>query len=452
MTQGTSLLGSELGLHESLFTFHMKTTTNRALALTASAFILTGSILSADQTGVEKTAQAPATEVKELEKEENVEPIAKKKPSKEDSAKSRMQAEQSRLALENALAAEKSKQELNELQQQVARLKLEKELLSETLAVAELKQKQDMAEEAAAFRAETAELSREMNLAKMQAEKMTSTLKAKQAEFDIEMSSLEREIKTIEANNQRENYADSEPVYLEEPFLKDGTLVISDRRIDLNGPIFSGTADHVTERINFFNNKNTDYPIFIVIDNSPGGSVMSGMSIMKAMHGSEAPVYVVVKTFAASMAASLATLAERSFAFPNAVILHHQILSGNYGNLTETREHTRMMEEWWRRLANPIAKKMGISREEFIERMYNETVTGDWTEFADQAKKLKWVDHVVSNIKETSLVRNPDARRSAAAAPSAEAAPARPENIIPRLNPKDMLYMYNPDGYYQPEQ
>ncbi|GHC64594.1 ATP-dependent Clp protease proteolytic subunit [Roseibacillus persicicus] len=447
MTPPESLNFHEPGHYVHLGPFDMKTTTNRALAMTASAFILTGSILSADQSQTNTPVNLPA-ETKNLEKAETEKPAPKKKPSKEEIAKARMEKEKSRLALENALAAEESKMELNELRQQVSRLKLEKELLAETLAVAELKQKKEMADDAAQFREETAELTREMNVAKMQAEKMTAQLKATQAEFGLEMSALEREIKTIEAKYRRDNYTQSEPVYLEEPFLDDGTLVISDRRIDLNGPIFSGTADHVSERINYFNNKDTEYPIFIVIDNSPGGSVMSGMSIMKAMHGSEAPVYVVVKTFAASMAASLTTLAERSFAFPNAVILHHQILSGNHGNLTETREHTRMMEEWWRRLANPIAKKMGISREEFIKKMYQETVTGDWTEFADQAKKLKWVDHVVSNIRETSLVKNPDAKRSSTASPNASVT-STPENIIPRLNPMDVLYMYNPDGYYQ---
>ena len=107
-----------------------------------------------------------------------------------------------------------------------------------------------------------------------------------------------------------------EPVYLADPLLKDGTLVISDRRIDLNGPIFSDLADHVTERINYFNNKNEGYPIFIVINDSPGGSVMSGMRIMKAMHGSEAPVYVVVKSFAASMAAALTTLGRTLIRLP----------------------------------------------------------------------------------------------------------------------------------------
>ncbi|MGJ8722991.1 MAG: ATP-dependent Clp protease proteolytic subunit [Roseibacillus sp.] len=426
----------------------MKTTTTRALALTTSAFVLSSTLLSADQTKEKSPARVAVVAKSKPETKAD-----KKKPSKEESAKAKIAATQSRLALENALAAEEVKKEHAELQAQVARLKLEKELLTETLAIAELKQKQELAKEEARFRKETAQLAREASLAKMEAETLGATFKAKQAEFGIELAELENEVKSFEANKKREDYADNEPVYLTDPLLKNGTLVISDRRIDLNGPIFSELAEHVTERINYYNNKNDEFPIFIVINDSPGGSVMSGMQIMKAMHGSEAPVYVVVKGFAASMAASLTTLAERSFAFPNAVILHHQVLSFSFGNLTETREHTRQLEEWWRRLANPIAKKMGISREEFIDLMYENTVSGDWTEFADQAKKLKWVDHVVSNIRETSLLKNPDASRPSTS-PSAQAVAGAPSattaNVIPRLNPKDVLYLYNPDDYYQP--
>ena len=58
------------------------------------------------------------------------------------------------------------------------------------------------------------------------------------------------------------------------------------------------------------------------------------------VHGSsDAPVHVVVKSFAASMAAAITTLAKESYAYPNAVILHHQISSTVFGqlNLTEQR-------------------------------------------------------------------------------------------------------------------
>lgn len=430
----------------------MKYNTNRAATFAACTLVsVSGLLTSTAATDTTPEAKAPIAEKGDdalpasEEKAEKVAVTAKPK-KKADSASTKMESEKSKLALENALASEKMKKELNELQTKVAKLKLEKEVLAESLAIAELKEKAQNAAREAEYKAQTRELSKEVTIAKMEAENLGAQLKTKQAEMGLALTEIDGEIKAFEAQKQRDAYADGNPIYLDDPLKKNGTLVISDRRIELNGMISSRTADYISERINYFNNKDSQYPIFIVIDSSPGGSVMAGMNILNSMHGSDAPVYVVVKSFAASMAASITTLAERSFAYPDSIILHHQVLSGSYGNLSETREHTRQMEEWWRRLATPVAKKMGISREEFIKRMYAETVTGDWTEFGDQAKKLKWVDHVVNYVQETSLLKSPDAQRSAPTTPSAE---VQQDNVIPRLNPKDMLYLYNPDGYYQ---
>ena len=253
---------------------------------------------------------------------------------------------------------------------------------------------------------------------------------------------------------------DSKPKYLDNPHQADGTLVISDRRIALNGPITPKTADQITERINYYNNKDGKKPIFIVIDDSPGGSVMAGYRILKAMEGSSAPIHVVVKSFAASMAASIATLAEESYAYPNAIILHHQISSTLMMarlNLTEQKEFYEESQRWWKRLAQPIANKMGVPTAQFIKDMYEKSSSGDWMEFADAAQKLKWVNHVVERIQETSLLKNPDhkdAKNSSSKSAQSGSQIERDENgnaieYLPRLNPKDGYFLYNPDRYYR---
>jgi ATP-dependent Clp protease protease subunit len=252
------------------------------------------------------------------------------------------------------------------------------------------------------------------------------------------------------------------PAYPKEP-LQGKKLVLSDRTIALNGVITSKTADSTADRIAYFNNRDAEAPIFIVIDDSPGGSVMAGYKILKAMHGSKAPVYVVVKSFAASMAACLTTQAKKSFAYPNAIIMHHQLSVGVMGNLTQHRENVKDLEEWWRRLADPVAQKMGITRDEFIKRMYEKTSTGDWSEFADDAQKLKWVDVIVEEIEETALLRHPDTLPAPAPTvpmrllpgpPLTQAQEAldergKPVVFLPRLNPMDAYWLYNPDSYYR---
>ena len=267
------------------------------------------------------------------------------------------------------------------------------------------------------------------------------------------------EIEALEAAKLRDNYADAKPVYLAKPLKDDGTLVISDRRIALNGAIYSETADYITERIHYYNNKNKEQPIFIVIDDSPGGSVMAGYRILKAMEGSDAPIHVVVKSFAASMAASITTLAEESYAYPNAIILHHQLSSSFFFttmNLTQQKESYEDSKKWWDKLAAPIAKKMGVTNEEFIKQMYEHNSDGDWVEFATDAKKLKWVNHIVSRIQETGQLVNPDSieaddedKEDSLKLKETTGKDGKPCMYLPRINPHDVYFLYNPDGYYR---
>jgi ATP-dependent Clp protease protease subunit len=387
---------------------------------------------------------------------------------------------------------------LEKLRTEVSRLNVEKEKLTTELAVAQAELEKELAPSKMTvqrLQAELAELKAKHELAEYQAglaadkelaserrklERVSLLNSIAKAEVETELS----EIRRIENANKKEiarigadialekeeemhrQYSLSDPEYLTEP-LQGRKLVMSDRRIALNGPIGMRTADDIVTRINYFNNRDRSLPIFIVIDDSPGGSVMAGYKIVKAMQGSDAPVHVVVKSFAASMAACITTVAERSYAYPNSVIMHHQINSFAGGNLTQQQEWLREMEEWWRRLADPVAAKMGITREDFIKRMYAHASSGDWSEFGDNAQKLKWVDHIVDDIQETGTIKSPDVETKVAdgARPSADDMDAsaarglvmqemrdekgRPYMTLPRLNPRDCYWLYNPDGYFR---
>ncbi len=410
-----------------------------------------------DQAAKPAETPKPAEEVKPAEQ-------AQPTKGKADPKIEQAQKEQADLAILNALAVEKSKLETNELRAVVAKLKLEKELFDTQLTTQAIKASAKDMEELVKYEAEKARLAREAELSKIEFEQLSNQLKSIQIKATLASTKLEGEIQAIETRKKRDAYADAQPQYLDDPLKPDGTLVISDRRIPFNGPVTSKLADAVTERINYYNNKDPKKPIFIVIDDSPGGSVMAGYRILKSMEGSEAPVYVVVKSFAASMAACITTLAERSFVYPNAVILHHQISQTfmfSSLNLTDQKEAYEDLKRWWHRLADPISQKMGITSDEFIEMMYKRTVSGDWTEFGDDAVKLKWADHVVSRVHETSLLKDPSAEKPAAPATTRtsllgedDLTPAIDDKgnkfmLLPRRNPKDAYLMYNPDGFYR---
>ncbi len=258
------------------------------------------------------------------------------------------------------------------------------------------------------------------------------------------------QIQTRELEDKWRDAVNAPITYTKEPF-KDGILVVSDRRIDLNGPIVSGTADAVCSRIDYFNNQDRTLPIFIVITNSPGGSVQQGYRILKAVETSDAPVHVLVKSFAASMAATIATLAPHSYAFPNAIILHHQMSGGASGNMTNMEQELTTMQEWERRLAEPIAKKMGVSLSKFKEMMYTAKKSGDWDEFADKALQLKWIDHIVSEVREEGVRKKPAESSGGGWWMSSQ---KRDENgqpyvELPALEPYDCYFMINPRGFYR---
>ena len=373
-----------------------------------------------------------------------------------------LKEEKERMAAENSLVRERLGDELLELKLANERLSTQIDTLNKELSYETLKAKKLLNDELAEMRSEEERLKLQNSIAlkKMETEmaelRLADTrLKLKRSTLDIDVAELTAKLMLKEKGDLvgDQVYADRDLMYLKEPFV-DGVLHVSDRRVALNGPIWSGLADYVSERINFYNNESQEYPIFLVIDSSPGGSVMSGYKIMKAMHGSKAPVYVVVKSYAASMAASIATLAERSFCYPNAVILHHQISWGVSGNLTQQREFLEEAEEWWRRVARPVAKKMGLTLDEFISLMYEKNSDGDWREFGDKASELKWIDQVVDRVWEMSVDKNPDrfGRSMIFATSDLEEAidqQGKPFVGLPRLEPFDFYYLYNPDNYYR---
>ncbi|MGN0834780.1 MAG: ATP-dependent Clp protease proteolytic subunit [Candidatus Spyradosoma sp.] len=270
----------------------------------------------------------------------------------------------------------------------------------------------------------------------------------KEQELDARIGRLSREIELGMLNLQltrsglEEKARDVpaiEPVRLKDPFVE-GTLYVSDRRIDFSGPVTNESARYIAERIYFYDNRDSEYPIFLVIDNSPGGSAFAGYQILKAMESSKAPVYVVVKGMAASMAAIITTLAERSFCYENSIILHHQASSSVAGNMTVMGEQLKQTRDWVARLFEPVCKKIGKTQEEFVADMYSHFSTGDWAAWGKEAAEMRWVDHVAERIVETAVPAVADA--------GAESAPAGTRFELPRLEPGDAWLIYDPQNRY----
>ena len=319
-----------------------------------------------------------------------------------------------------------------------------------------------------AMKRERDRLKLELDLAKAQSSLQKAKNAAKIDESKSEKELLEMALTIESAREKMEDRVLGDEDYPLEPF-KNGMLRISTRRIELNGPIMSGAADYICQRIHYFNNK-SDKPIFIVIDSCPGGSVIEGFQIVQAMQNSEAPIHVVVKRYAASMAAIITTLSDHSYCYPNAIVLHHQATTVMYGNGRDIKDQVRQLEEISDRLLGPVAAKQGMEVDEFVDLMYKQRTSGDWDVFGEEAVERKWVDHIVTSIREEALRKRPGGIRI----PTIRIRPGSehqeptgyleryevvlPEEVdekgkrfvrLPRLSPVDAWMIYNPDNYYR---
>ncbi len=174
------------------------------------------------------------------------------------------------------------------------------------------------------------------------------------------------------------------------------------------------------------------------------------------------------------MAAIITTLADHSYAYPDAIILHHQAQTTVAGNTTQTEEQLELLREISARLVGEVAKKIGLTEEEFVEQMYEAKSTGDWLLFGDQAVEKGWVDNIVTQIRETNMRTKPKSKKSSSSffdgmpqvSPSGQASTSVVDRYevkleervdddgkrfvrLPRLMPFDAWYLYNPDSYYR---
>ncbi len=351
-----------------------------------------------------------------------------------------LSAEQNRLKQNQDVNSAKLQAELAANKAELERAKVAEDMLDmkSRVKIANLKREQDQISAENGLAAEK----RRAEQSKIADEQMRATAMAQ---------TITAQITNRDAEDKWRDAVNAPPTYTMDPF-KDGVLTISDRKIEMDGPIVTGSADNVCDRIDYFNNQDRTKPIFIVINNSPGGSVMQGYRILKAIETSDAPVHVVVRSFAASMAATIATLAPHSYAYPNAIILHHQMSGGAVGNMTDMEQELKTMQEWERRLAEPIAKKMGISLDEFKAKMYSAKKSGDWDEFADKALQLHWIDHIVNEIREEGIRKKPTENKI----PSwmfmmKKDEKDNPYMALPPLEPFDCYFMINPRNFYKVE-
>lgn len=149
------------------------------------------------------------------------------------------------------------------------------------------------------------------------------------------------------------------------------TKLGEDRFINIKGPIDSEMADAFTEQMLILNRESTTEQITVLI-NSAGGSVSQGMLMYDVIQGSIAPVRLICKGEAYSMAAILLASGNPKhgrYILPNSkVMIHEPLIQGGVGGKTSSiKSISDSLIETRQKLNGILAKHTGHTIEEIDE-------------------------------------------------------------------------------------
>ena len=87
--------------------------------------------------------------------------------------------------------------------------------------------------------------------------------------------------------------------------------------------------------------------------------------------------------------------------------------------------------------------------------LYKNNSNGDWGQFGDEAQRTRWVKHVVSEIRETGILRHPEEMEAAQQPHPVLGLGLRRDSSgkvfheLPPLEAFDAYFLYNPANYYR---
>lgn len=159
------------------------------------------------------------------------------------------------------------------------------------------------------------------------------------------------------------------------------------RTIFLTGEIgYSGVqaAMQLTELSNV-----SKAPIYILID-SPGGSIISGASLISAIQASPAPVYTICFRMCASMAAMIHQYGSRRYVLDRSLIMFHPASAATRGSLEEMHSFVRSILKYVSKIELEVAQRIGWSYKSYKQYTRDEL----WID-SDEAKLYNVADQIV---------------------------------------------------------
>ncbi|KAK8003382.1 hypothetical protein PG989_003101 [Apiospora arundinis] len=179
--------------------------------------------------------------------------------------------------------------------------------------------------------------------------------------------------------------------------------LLQERIICLNGPIDDTVSASIVAQLLWLESDNPDKPITMYIQ-SPGGSVVAGLSIYDTMTYIRSPVSTVCLGQAASMGSLLLAGGEKGkrYALPHSSIMVHQPLGGTQGQASDILIYATQIQRTREQLNEIFRKHLNQAHghEKYGLKDVEDMMDRDKYLSAQEAKDIGIIDEILTRREE----------------------------------------------------
>lgn len=174
-----------------------------------------------------------------------------------------------------------------------------------------------------------------------------------------------------------------------------GTRLLADRIIMVTGEITDELAESVVAQLLYLESESKEKLIKMFI-NSPGGSVLAGLSIISCMLSLKCEISTYVSGLAASMGIVIAASGTKGkrYVYPMSRILVHQCSGGAQGNVQDVAINYKEMEK----LNDILMEHLGKCCGKKVEQLKKDCERDAWFS-AEEAIEYGLLDKLVEKHK-----------------------------------------------------
>jgi len=142
---------------------------------------------------------------------------------------------------------------------------------------------------------------------------------------------------------------------------------------------------------------------FLIRISSPGGEIMPGLEVIKAIQNAKSPVVCVVDKYAASMAAFIFMACPTRAMHKLSILMFHEYATSIEGSRKQVKSQLALSEAMFDALMDELSRDSGIPRAEL-----NQLVANDWWLNAKQADQYHLIAAIVDHYNVTAEKRQVD--------------------------------------------